>query len=387
MFITLRGSRRAYNNSTRKSNPFSINALSFFAQQELGNYPHGDTISNYLKNVTESDISDLTQKMTNRLIRMKALDKYRLNGYLLVAVDGTHQVTFKERHCKHCLTQNKNGIITYYHSLLELKIVTETGLVLSLCTEFIENESENVSKQDCELNAFYRVSSRLKEMFPKLKICLLMDSLYMSQQLFSICKDYNWKYIINFKRGSMPSKFAEFEELKILEPENKHFRRKGNISQTFHFVNKIEHESHYFDVVECEEKKKTSNGEIKRKYFVWATNFNITKENVANIGNKGGRLRWKIENEGFNFQKNSGFNLEHLYSKTLDTEKIYYLLMQVAHTIFQLMTFGNLVGNLIEVYGSIKHFAECLRDDFRHCSKVDLAFSITIKVQIRLDSS
>lgn len=41
----------------------------------------------------------------------------------------------------------------YYHKVLEAKIVLSENTILSLGTEFIENEKEDVSKQDCETNA------------------------------------------------------------------------------------------------------------------------------------------------------------------------------------------------------------------------------------------
>ena len=40
--------------------------------------------------------------------------------------------------------------------------------------------------------------------------------------------------------------------------------------------------------------------------------------NFLEISNHGGRLRWKIENEGFNVQKNGGFGLEHPTAETPD---------------------------------------------------------------------
>ena len=51
-----------------------------------------------------------------------------------------------------------------------------------------------------------------------------------------------------------------------------------------------------------------------------------------------GRLRWKIENEGFNTQKNHGYNLQHKYSrKNWQAGKNYYQCMQIGHLINQLM--------------------------------------------------
>lgn len=40
--------------------------------------------------------------------------------------------------------------------------------------------------------------------------------------------------------------------------------------------------------------------------------------------------RWKIENEGFNNQKNGIYDIEHLNSRKSNAMKNYYLLTQVA---------------------------------------------------------
>jgi hypothetical protein len=45
---------------------------------------------------------------------------------------------------------------------------------------------------------------------------------------------------------------------------------------------------------------------------------------------KGGRYRWQVEKEGFNRQKNSGLNLEHVSSTDPEKWKAYDLLLQIA---------------------------------------------------------
>nr|QNO46176.1 hypothetical protein LJAJCFKK_00028 [Methanosarcinales archaeon ANME-2c ERB4] len=50
----------------------------------------------------------------------------------------------------------------------------------------------------------------------------------------------------------------------------------------------------------------------KTLYFSWVTDIPITEENTSEIM-RGGRARWKIENETFNTLKNQGYNLEHNY--------------------------------------------------------------------------
>ena len=52
----------------------------------------------------------------------------------------------------------------------------------------IENDSLEYDKQDCELNAFKRLSVNLKKSFPRLPICIVGDGLYPNKTVFGICK-------------------------------------------------------------------------------------------------------------------------------------------------------------------------------------------------------
>ncbi len=72
-----------------------------------------------------------------------------------------------------------------------------------------------------------------------------------------------------------------------------------------------------------------------RKHFSWITDFTITKENVYQIM-RGGRARWKIENETFNTLKNQGYNFGHNYGlgkKHLST--VFTMLMMLAFLVDQ----------------------------------------------------
>ena len=73
------------------------------------------------------------------------------------------------------------------------------------------------------------------------------------------------------------------------------------------------------------------------KLFVWVTDLEVSRENIREFV-AGGRLRWKIENEGFNTQKNLGYNLQHKYSRSSYLAmKNYYQTIQIAHLINQLV--------------------------------------------------
>jgi hypothetical protein len=63
-------------------------------------------------------------------------------------------------------------------------------------TEFIENTAPPANKQDGKLKAFYRLAARLKQRFPRLPICLLLDGLFAGGPTFQLCEDDNRRDLI-----------------------------------------------------------------------------------------------------------------------------------------------------------------------------------------------
>lgn len=74
----------------------------------------------------------------------------------------------------------------------------------------------------------------------------------------------------------------------------------------------------------------------EKKYFWFLTNLPVSQKNVVDLA-KRGRMRWKIENEGFNIKKKKGYHLEHLFSKNYQGIKNHYYLIQIGHMISQVM--------------------------------------------------
>jgi hypothetical protein len=58
------------------------------------------------------------------------------------------------------------------------------------------------------------LAKRLKELFPRLPIVLLMDGLYPNSPVLDLCRRYHWQYMIVLKDGSLPSVWEEVEGLK-----------------------------------------------------------------------------------------------------------------------------------------------------------------------------
>ena len=366
----------------------NLNRLSGCQQETMA---HGDTLNHFLGHVPPAAMHSLCRAMVQRLIRMKALDGGRLFGHFLVVLDGTGQFYFREKHCEHCLTKTVDGKIQYYHHVLEAKLVTPEGLAISFGSEFIENSDPKATKQDCELKAFARLAPRLKKDFPQLLLCLCLDGLYANGTALSICEQNHWKYFITFKEGSMPAVWQEYQTLLELCPQNrKSHTTDWSVQQTFAWVDDLEYVDNHghrqrFNAFQCHEQK----GQDK-KFFSWLTNFTIRPENVVTLGNRGSRCRWKIENEGFNTQKNGGFNLEHAYSTGEWQIKNFYVLLQIAHMILQLMERGSLLGGDCKLlFGCIRNLARRLSESLRNRLIPPEATdpAIARHIQIRLNTS
>ena len=303
MFIFRLGARRQIKHQLRENGPSQAKMEAWF---EVLTIPHGDTLNYGFKRLQPDDVQEVVCRLVEGLIRKKVLYRWRLFDNFTVAVDGTGMLTFGERHCPYCLTQKlKNGETRYYHPVLEAKLVTANGFVFSMMTEFIENTDPQASKQDCELKAFYRLAERLKQRFPRLPICLLLDGLFAGGPTFQLCEDFNWRYITVLQDKDLVNVHRSYHTVLPHVPENHKRVLLGSQRETvqdYRWVNRIEYQDsqsrlHKLNMMVCQETKPDRHGHINTTTFKWLTNFILTHNNVDTLANQGGRFRWKIENE------------------------------------------------------------------------------------------
>src|SRR5205823_10784991 len=91
----------------------------------------------------------------------------------------------------------------------------------------------------------------------------------------------------------------------------------------------------------------------------------IKAKNIASLAARG-RARWKIENEGFNVQKNRGYELEHNYGHGQNSlSMVFYLLNILAFTLHQILEITDtLYQRAKEHEGGLRYLWEKLRTLF-----------------------
>ena len=345
----------------------------------LEEIPHYDTINDFLRKLDVSELEKIRDYMIRELFKKRSLEKYRLlDKNWCIAIDGSQLFSFKEKHCEHCLKkEHKNKDtgeierITYYHTVLEAKLILG-NMTFSILTEFVENENESVSKQDCEINAAKRLMKKLKYKFRKLNICILGDSLYACEPIYKLCDEYNWKFIFRFKEGRARTLWEEIQTIKGIENNEKTSTltyKSDALDWKLTYINEVSYKNMSITTVDFTEtiykkSKDTSTSEKTKtsKNFVFVTNIQITKRNAFKIV-AAGRSRWKIENEGFNNQKNIRYDIEHACCLDYQAMKNRYLMVQIADILRQLLE--NSSKMIKELNLGIKEISSKILESFR----------------------
>lgn len=309
----------------------SIKNISTICKQDLNELPYWETIQDVFINMNIDELRDIQKYIVKTLLRSKMFDKYKFNDSFQLLFDGTGLSNHNYNLNDNCLKRkHKDGKVSYYKYVLECKLVVG-NIVISLDSEFIENDEVNneKQKQDCETKAFKRMIKRIKKNYPKYKFIITGDALYATTPIINLCKKNNWNFIFNLKPDRLKEVNRSFEgNIKLLnETTLPHYYLSNNIEFNDNLINVVKY-------IENKNKKETT--------FRYITNLLVNDDTIKDIV-KLGRNRWKIENNGFHMQKHGTFDITHLNSRNDNAMKCHYFFIQFAHTIRQLLEQGNLL--------------------------------------------
>lgn len=327
-----------------------INNINHILKTNYIELPHKDTLINIISEIKFEELEKIQTNIIRTLIRSKMLDKYRYNGLFHVVIDGTGLYSTRVNLGEQAITKvfnegEENEYTLYSYYALEAKLICG-NMTFSLATEFVENETytdkngntyRKFDKQDCELKASYRLLKKIKKRFPKLPIIIGGDALYMGRPFLKLCDKYKFEYIIRYKEDSASTIKKDFDNFHIIDGNYKYQNEiiygEPDEDKKYYTVNVISYDDEQID---------EETGEIIIKNFSYMTSLKIKNDNKENIVLLG-RRRWKIENKGFKEQKSDILNITHIYTKNCNGTKNIYLLIQFAHTILNLLNYGNIL--------------------------------------------
>lgn len=279
--------------------------------------------------------------------RSKLLERYeftqiRGEPYYLISADGSGYFRSDKVGCQSCNSYDngdKKKNKKYGHNILGASLVhPDRSEVISFCPEAIITQ-DGVTKNDCEQNAFKRFIPNLRREHPKLNAVLALDALYATEPPIKLLFEHEYSFIIGIKetngtvydqvkRGEQTGETKTHEysyeigdKVKKQVIHRYRYRKNVHIKQDPNStrVNFVE----FWEEINWEGKR---GQESQKRHFAWITDLEVNKDTIVNIM-KGGRARWKIENETFNTLKNQGYHLEHNYGHGKNYLSVNFIMM------------------------------------------------------------
>ena len=317
-----------------------------------------------LDGVEPEDIRPVFRDVFRRLHREKRLDEFVfLGGSYLVSLDGTGYFSSKKVHCDGCLQKvnKKTGEVTYSHQLMGAVVIhPDRREVIPLMPEPIMKQ-DGETKNDCERNAAKRFLAQLRQDYPHLTFTITEDALSPNAPHIRELQKHDFHYILSVKKGDHEYLFEQVALARHEGRTTEFEQRDGRVVHRFSFINQIPlNKSNPDLLVNFVEYWETSKG--KTRHFSWVTDFTISKLNVFSIM-RGGRARWKVENETFNTLKNQGYHFEHNFGhgeKNLSV--VFAMLMMLAFLVDQVQQLAcDLFQAVLDAKGSKKRLWEHMR--------------------------
>ena len=179
--------------------------------------------------------------------------------------------------------------------------------------------------------------------------------------------DEKWDYIFRLKSDKLKTVNRDFDGIISIDS--------GSTYKNYFVVKDYSYNEYKFNIIRFIEQVKNKDDKI----FTFITSLSVTDNNIKKLIDMG-RRRWKIENNGFNNQKNILFDITHMCSLDYNAMKVHYLFIQFAHTIRQLLDFGS---NLVESFqGKLKEISFAILNELIS-SHVNV--SLNSNFQLRFD--
>jgi hypothetical protein len=247
----------------------------------------------------------------------------RLDGRVLIALDGTEYHCSRTIHCAHCSTRLRGKSLPpakaggetawseYYHAMLGATLVAPGhDKIVPLPPEFMAPQ-DGSEKQDCENQAAKRWLAAHGARYARLRPVYLGDDLFSRQPLCEAVRKEDASFIFVCKPSSHPLIGEYLTGIDLPCVVEKVKRGKTHAVHRYRWLCEVPLRDgkdalavNWFEIEIVDAGGKTTYRNS------WVTDLPVGPDTVVEMA-ACGRARWKIENETFNVLKNHGYNLEH----------------------------------------------------------------------------
>ena len=222
----------------------------------------------------------------------------RLDGRVLIALDGTEHFCSRKIRCQNCCTRRRSdGGTEYFHAFLGASLVAPGHQrVMPLAAEFIAPQ-HGAPKQDCERDAAKRWLVKHGANVADLRPIYLGDDLFACQPIAEAIRAVAGNFILTCKPASHQTITEYLAGAELSEHRQTVSQRGKRTTTIYRWLSAIPLRAtedalavNWFSV-------EIRNHTGKRTYYnSFVTDLPVTAENVAELA-ACGRARWKIQNE------------------------------------------------------------------------------------------
>jgi hypothetical protein len=265
--------------------------------------------------VSPASLRPVFQSVVTQLQRGHALTPMAFfDDHYLLALDGTGYFASKTMHCASCLRKvHRNGAITYSHQLLGAAILhPDVRAVIPLRPESMVHQ-DGPAKNAWERHAAKRFIVTLRQDYPHLQFIVTEDSLSANAPHIETLRTPGLRYLLGVKEGDHAYLFRQVQaaaQAGRVTSYERYDRAAGRVHR-FRLINDVPLNASNTAVrVNCIASWEV--GDEKEQHCSWVTDLPVHRRTVYRLM-RGGRARWKIENETFNTLKNQGYRVAHNY--------------------------------------------------------------------------
>ena len=337
----------------------------------IGQIPSDTRMREILDPLAPDLLRPVFNDVFRQLQRGKALEPYVFHeGCYLLALDGTGYFSSNKVHCDSCLEKKnkQTGEVTYHHQMLGAAIVhPDHKEVIPLAPEPIQKQ-DGSRKNDCERNAARRALRKIRQEHPRLKLLVVEDGLASNAPHIRDLIELRMHFLLGVKPGDHEFLFNRVIEAFDQDRVTVFSWKERDVTCEIAFTHKLPlNESNQDLLINFLQYIEYGADGHRRKYFTWVTDQRITRGNARHLV-RGGRARWKIENETFNTLKNQGYQFEHNFGHgQQNLSVVFAMLMMLAFLVDQAQQLCcPLFRAVWKKLGSKRALWDNLRSHFRH---------------------